>query len=91
VQISRECTLPYLSTGISNLLQPAQAEVVLGQRSTYLASWVSTLWPYAEEENRTLVGGLREHRRKKMEGRMEFFFMSRDGKLVHLENGGSCQ
>jgi hypothetical protein len=40
VQISRECTPPYLSTGISNLLQPAQAEVVLGQRSTYLASWL---------------------------------------------------
>jgi hypothetical protein len=39
VQCSRECTLPNLSTGISNLLQPAQAEVVLGQRSTYLASW----------------------------------------------------
>ncbi len=39
VQISWECTPPYLSTGISNLLQPAQAEVVLGQRSTYLASW----------------------------------------------------
>ncbi len=38
VQCSRECTPPYLSTGISNLLQPAQAEVVLGQRSTYLAS-----------------------------------------------------
>ncbi len=33
------CTPPYLFTGISNLLQPAQAEVVLGQRSTYLASW----------------------------------------------------
>jgi hypothetical protein len=29
-----------LSTGISNLLQPAQAEVVLGQLSMYLASWV---------------------------------------------------
>jgi hypothetical protein len=41
VQISRECTLPYLSTGISNLLQPAQAEVVLGQLSIYLASWVT--------------------------------------------------
>jgi hypothetical protein len=41
VQISRECTPPYLSTGISNLLQPAQAaEVVLGQLSIYLASWV---------------------------------------------------
>jgi hypothetical protein len=48
VQISRECTLPYLSTGLSNLLQPAQAEVVLGQRSTYLASWYVT----------TGVGGL---------------------------------
>jgi hypothetical protein len=36
----RECTPPYLSTGISNLLQPAQAEVVLGHLSTYLASWV---------------------------------------------------
>jgi hypothetical protein len=41
LQISREWTPPYLSTGISNLLQPAQAEVVLGQRSTYLASWVA--------------------------------------------------
>jgi hypothetical protein len=40
VQISRECTPSYLSTGISNLLQLAQAEVVLGQLSTYLASWV---------------------------------------------------
>ncbi len=39
VQISRECTPPYLSTGILNLLQPAQAEVVLGQLSAYLASW----------------------------------------------------
>ncbi len=37
--ISRECTPPYLSTGILNLLQPAQAEVVLGQLSAYLASW----------------------------------------------------
>jgi hypothetical protein len=43
VQISRECTPPYLSTGISNLLQPAQAEVVMGQRSMYLASWFCTL------------------------------------------------
>ncbi len=43
VEISRECTSPYLSTGISNLLQPAQTEVVLGQRSTYLASWAKTL------------------------------------------------
>jgi hypothetical protein len=47
VQISRECTPPYLSTGISNLLQPAQAEVVLGQLSMHLASWV--LLPAAEE------------------------------------------
>ncbi len=39
VQSSREGTPPYLSTGISNLLQPAQAEVVLGQLSTHLASW----------------------------------------------------
>jgi hypothetical protein len=30
-----------LSTGISNLLQPAKAEVMLGQLSTYLASWRS--------------------------------------------------
>ncbi len=38
---SREytCTPLYLSTGISQL-QPAQAEVVLGHLSTYLASWV---------------------------------------------------
>jgi hypothetical protein len=27
---------------ISNLLQPAQAEVMLGQLSTYLASWTQT-------------------------------------------------
>jgi hypothetical protein len=40
---SRECTPPYLSTGISNLLQPAQARVVLGQLSTYLTSWVATV------------------------------------------------
>jgi hypothetical protein len=31
-------TIP-IHTRISNLLQPAQAEVVLGQLSTYLASW----------------------------------------------------
>jgi hypothetical protein len=43
VQISRECTPPYLFTGISNLLQPAQAEVVLGQLSTHIASWVLPL------------------------------------------------
>ncbi len=42
MHISRGCTPPYLSTRISNLLQPAQAEVVLGQPSTYLASWVKT-------------------------------------------------
>ena len=47
VQISRECTPPNLSSGISNLRQPAQAEVVLGQRSTYLASWAKYMenWP----------------------------------------------
>jgi hypothetical protein len=43
VQSSRVCTSSYLSTGVSNLLQPAQAEVVLGQLSTYLASWVIAL------------------------------------------------
>ncbi len=42
VQISWECTPPYLSIGISILLQPAQAEVVLGQLSAYLASWMDT-------------------------------------------------
>jgi hypothetical protein len=41
VQISWECTPSYLFTGISNLLQPAQAEVVLGHLSTYLASWAT--------------------------------------------------
>ncbi len=40
VQISRECTPSDISTGISNLLQPAQAEVMLGQLSRYLASLV---------------------------------------------------
>jgi hypothetical protein len=39
VQSSRECTPSDLSTAISNLLQPAQAEVVLGQLSMYLVSW----------------------------------------------------
>jgi hypothetical protein len=29
----------YIYPGISNLLQPAQAEVVLGQLSMYFASW----------------------------------------------------
>jgi hypothetical protein len=43
VQISMECTPPFLSTGISNLLQPAQPEVMLGQLSTYLTSWVPAL------------------------------------------------
>ncbi len=38
VKISRECT-PSPTLGTSNLLQPAQAEVMLGQLSTYLASW----------------------------------------------------
>jgi hypothetical protein len=37
-----EYTPPYPSTGISNLLQPALAEGVLGQLSMYLASWVYT-------------------------------------------------
>jgi hypothetical protein len=40
---SRECTQAYLSTGISNLPQPAQGEVVLGHFSTNLASWSYTL------------------------------------------------
>jgi hypothetical protein len=38
VQCSREFTPSDLSTGISKLLQPAQAEVVLGQLSMYLSS-----------------------------------------------------
>jgi hypothetical protein len=45
VNCSRECTPPYLFIGISNLLQPAQEEVVLGQFSTYLASWDVPLLP----------------------------------------------
>jgi hypothetical protein len=40
---SRECIPPDLSTGISNPPQPAQVEVVLGQLSMYLASWVCTI------------------------------------------------
>jgi hypothetical protein len=47
VQISRECTPSYLFTGISNLLQPAQTEAVLGQLSTYFASWLTTAVPAA--------------------------------------------
>jgi hypothetical protein len=42
MQNSRECTPSYLSTGISNLLQPAQADVVLGQLSRYLAKKLNT-------------------------------------------------
>jgi hypothetical protein len=34
VHSSRECILSYLSTGISNLFQLGQAEVVLGQHSS---------------------------------------------------------
>jgi hypothetical protein len=45
VQSSRECTPPYLSTGISNLLQPAQVEVVLSQHSSHLVSWVPPYSP----------------------------------------------
>jgi hypothetical protein len=56
VQSSRECSPPYLSTGISNLLQPAQAEVVLGQLSRYLASWLTTTTGgNAEKERREAV------------------------------------
>ncbi len=40
VQSSKECTLSDLSTGILNLLRPAQAEVMLGQLSTSFAYWV---------------------------------------------------
>ncbi len=43
VHISWEWTPSDLSTGIANLLQPAQAEFVLGQLSRYLASWVCML------------------------------------------------
>ncbi len=39
---SRKCTPPYLFPGNSNMLQPAQAEVVLGHLSMYLASWKRT-------------------------------------------------
>jgi hypothetical protein len=46
VQISWECTPRYQSAGISNLLQPAQSEVVSGQLSTYLASWVDAVCLY---------------------------------------------
>jgi hypothetical protein len=41
--LTPHCTPSVLSTGISNLLQPAQAEVVLGQLSMFLASWDMTL------------------------------------------------
>jgi hypothetical protein len=34
----------YSFIGISNPLQTAQAEVVLGQRSMYLASWIQPMW-----------------------------------------------
>jgi hypothetical protein len=44
VQCSRECTPSDLSTGISNLLQPAQEKVVLSQLSTYLVSWDTIPW-----------------------------------------------
>jgi hypothetical protein len=53
VQISRECTPPHLSTGISNLLQPAQAEVVLGHLSRSLTSW---LLPASRLASRKILG-----------------------------------
>jgi hypothetical protein len=59
VHCSRVCTPPYLSTGISNLLLPAQAEVVMGQLSTYLASWVRIL-----DGNYILVQQLPQNHRK---------------------------
>ncbi len=60
VQISWERTLPYLSTGISNLLQPAQAEAVLGQRSRFLASWDQPLPPGKREAGRRGKAGTAE-------------------------------
>ncbi len=44
VHHSRECAPPYLSTRISNPLQLGQTEVVMGQSSMYLASWLLTLF-----------------------------------------------
>jgi hypothetical protein len=55
VQISRECTPPYLSTGISILFQPAQAEVVLGQLSRYLVSWFEPFKIYGGETAHIIV------------------------------------
>jgi hypothetical protein len=40
----RECTPPYLSTGISNLPQSAQTKVVLGHPPTFTASWAETIY-----------------------------------------------
>jgi hypothetical protein len=64
VHRSRECTQPYLSTGISNLLQLAQAEVMLGKHCTvYIKplgiqrnmrwSWFSDeiTWQYRDKKN----------------------------------------
>jgi hypothetical protein len=43
VQTSRECTPPYLSIVISNLLQPALYVFSVKRLNTYLASWGSTV------------------------------------------------
>jgi hypothetical protein len=50
VHRSSECTPPYLSTGISNPLQLAQAVVALGQHSTYVASVVIIYEGLAERQ-----------------------------------------
>jgi hypothetical protein len=58
VHCSRECTPLYISTGISHLLQLAQAEVVLGQHSMYLASWAEMRYCKISKEMLSLYFGL---------------------------------
>ncbi len=75
MQCSREFTPSDLSTGISKLLQPAQAEVVLGQLSMYLSSWVET--PVASYIMNSMFGG-----------DIEFIILLMEDTLV--DNGQMC-
>jgi hypothetical protein len=51
VHCSKECTPPYLFPEITYLLQPVQAEGMLGRRSMYKSSWIKTVI----EEERVLT------------------------------------
>jgi hypothetical protein len=69
VQTSRESIPLDLSTGISNLLQPAQTEVVLGQHSMYLVSWGNTLLALGTKNSFLHIGNCRMQHAENMHNR----------------------